>query len=262
MNLRFGESAPRKYLRRLSSVQGWLQRFSAEAIAAVSLQQVSRGIHGAVAEIGVHHGKLFFILYLTTTPDENALAIDVFRAQHLNLDKSGRGDKDVFLAHARRLGGTHGLVLIEDSSLNLTPEQVLDACGPVRLFSIDGAHTEAATRNDIRLAERSIIPEGIVVIDDYFNEYFPEVSVAVSRYMDGGGDLRPFAITPGKILLCREPMARTYTDALTAAFPHRVDKTVLFFGHYVTLFGILPLTLRRRIAKTTIWRSIKKFVHA
>ena len=40
-------------------VKGWLAPFSARFIAAVARAQIRNGINGAVAEIGVHHGRLF-----------------------------------------------------------------------------------------------------------------------------------------------------------------------------------------------------------
>src|SRR5688500_7125322 len=102
------------YLRKLDCVDGWLDRFSAEIILATSRFQHERGIGGGVAEIGIHHGKLFLLLYLATNSDETAVAIDVFDQQFLNVDGSGRGDKARFLRHATRVAGDlSGISMIE-----------------------------------------------------------------------------------------------------------------------------------------------------
>jgi hypothetical protein len=54
------------------------------------------GITGNVAEIGVHHGRLFILLYLLTSPDERALAVDLFSGQERNIGSSGHGGPGTF----------------------------------------------------------------------------------------------------------------------------------------------------------------------
>ena len=245
------------YLRRHSVVQGWLSDFSAQAILALARWQGARGIRGPVAEIGVHHGKLFLLLYLATRQGEAAIAVDLFSKQHLNVDGSGRGDKRIFLRHVDRIAGSRdGLALIEDSSFNVTPEQ-LAAHGKLRLFSIDGSHTEAATLNDLQLADATLASEGIVIVDDCFNESWPEVSGALAKYL-AAGTLVPFAITPGKVLLCRGPMAAGYQDFLRERFARRVDKEARLYGHHVLVVGVRPWTTRRAIGTTKLGAMLKR----
>lgn len=256
--MRFKRQDVHRYIRS-NKVSGWLEQFSADAIAALSLHQVERRLAGAVAEIGVHHGKLFFVLYLTTDASESAIAIDVFDAQHLNPDSSGRGDKAIFLEHARRLRPElEGLTIIEGSSSDLTPERIQAEGGPVRLFSIDGSHTEEMTLNDLRLAEGSLADHGIVLLDDVFNEYWPEVSTGLARYIADGGRLAPFAIIPGKVLLASEKYGGLYGGFLRARFPHRVDKHARLHGHEVPIIGVRPWTLRRRFGASQVGRAVKR----
>lgn len=257
--LRFDAARSHRYLHHLDSVSGWLHRFSAEAILAISDFQNERNFHGAVAEIGVHHGKLFLLAYLTTKKDEPALAIDVFDLQHLNVDKSGRGNKSVFLRQLRKwAGSTDGVNLIEDSSLNIEPDDILGKVGPIRLFSIDGSHTEEAASNDIRLAESVMTDEGVVALDDCFSEFWPEVAVAVGRYLLGNPKLVPFAITPGKVFLCRRPFKPLYVAMLRQRFPRRIDKVARLYGHDVQIVGVLPWTLKRAIGKTRLGGHLKE----
>ena len=51
---------------------------------------------GGIAEIGVHHGKFFLLLNSITEERFKSFAIDLFGAQHLNIDFSGRGDLEIF----------------------------------------------------------------------------------------------------------------------------------------------------------------------
>jgi len=254
---RFPDALIARYLKR-GRVQGWLDAFSAQVIAEISSFQNRSSIEGAVAEIGIHHGKLFFVLYLTTKRSETALAIDVFDAQHLNIDHSGQGNKRIFLEHARKWTGMDGLKLLEKSSLEVSPGEIIEAVGHVRLFSIDGSHTEDATLNDLRLADATLTPEGVVVLDDVFQEFWPEVSVALGKFITSSRTLLPFAITPNKVFLARPKMAPTYAEALTNAFPQKIEKTATYYGGEVKLMGVLKLTLRARFGKTKVGRLIKR----
>jgi len=70
-------------------VEGWLHTEAAITIAALGERQRALGVEGGIAEIGVHHGKLFILLYLLGRAPERAVAIDLFEDQHLNIDLSG-----------------------------------------------------------------------------------------------------------------------------------------------------------------------------
>lgn len=254
---RFPARAGDAYLRRHEAVQGWLADFSAEAILALARYQSARAIRGPVAEIGVHHGRLFLLLYLATTTGEAAIAVDLFSMQHLNTDQSGRGNKAIFLRHVDRIAGSRdGLVVIEDSSFNVKAEQLM-AHGRPRLFSIDGSHTEPATLNDLQLADATLAREGIVIVDDCFNEYWPEVTGALAKHL-AAGTLVPFAITPGKVLLCRAPAAAVYQAFLRERFPRRIDKEAHLFGHPVLVTGVRPWTLRRAVGTTKVGAALKR----
>ena len=172
------------YIRRqMRSVDGWLHPTSAAAIAEL-------GSGGNAAEIGVHHGKLLILLSLLC---DHAYAIDVFDAAR-NVDSSGDGNRAIFEANMRRYGGSY-TAIPTDSAL-LEPASL----PPIRIFSVDGAHTADMTEHDLRLAARVLVPGGVVILDDYFNEQWPDVSVGANRVI-ADGTLVPFAIMPGKVLL-------------------------------------------------------------
>lgn len=172
------------YIRRdMRSVDGWLHPTSAAAIAEF-------GGGGNAAEIGVHHGKLLILLSLLC---DHAYAIDVFDAAR-NFDGSGDGDREIFEANMGRYGGA--FTTIQTDSALLKPERL----PPIRLFSVDGAHSADMTEHDLRLAARVLVPGGVVILDDYFNEQWPDVSVGANRVI-ADGTLVPFAIMPGKVLL-------------------------------------------------------------
>ena len=154
----------------------------------------SRGVRGALVEVGVFHGKSFMPLALLRQPDERCVAIDCFEDQSVNIDRSGEGDGVAFRENVDATmrvccdgapdGGGEGdaredwLAILEMDSTRLADDRapLARAAGsPVRLFSIDGCHTAEATAADLRVASSAMHPEGVVVVDDAFNPDWPGV---------------------------------------------------------------------------------------
>lgn len=228
------------YLKRgYSRIDGWLFPYSARFIDSLLDLQLEAGVHGAVGEIGVHHGKLFILLALGRRPDETAFAIDVFGHQHLNSDASGAGDREIFLAHAQRwLGNTARLQVLQRSSLEVRPEDILQHSGPVRMASIDGGHTEECVINDLMLIQSVLAPKGVVILDDFFNEFWPEVSSGVARYLlDPAARLRPFALTPNKTYFAAAEDIAFYRRGLRNRNDAHYEKTARLLGSDLDIFG-------------------------
>ena len=67
-----------RYLSRsIHTVQGCLKEFDAKLIATLLRTQAASRTAGHLCEIGVHHGRLFFLLALARQDGERALAIDL-----------------------------------------------------------------------------------------------------------------------------------------------------------------------------------------
>ena len=195
---------PETYVSRMSKVEGWLNLESAKATIAISATAGEMGVEGGSVEIGIHHGRFFILLHLLAPP---SVAIDVFERQDLNVDGSGRGNREIFLRNCRRFGlDLSAITIFADSSENVAADQVVSAAGPVRLFSIDGGHTAHLTENDLQLAERCVTSGGVVILDDYFNPEWPDVSVGANRFL-ASSQLQPFAIAPNKLFLTNDPSA-------------------------------------------------------
>ncbi|MEN2991650.1 class I SAM-dependent methyltransferase [Tistrella sp. BH-R2-4] len=244
---RYSEARLTRYVDHgLHGVQGWLDDFSAAVIARLGDSQSDHGVAGAVAEIGVHHGKLFLVLQLTLRQDEQGLAIDLFEQQELNVDLSGQGDRGRFLENLRKHCGTEeGVVIRAGSSTDVTVGDIRATVGPVRLFSVDGGHTEMLTANDLGLAAGALAEGGIVILDDHFNPYWPDVAAGLGRHiLVDQSPLRPFAITPGKVFLCAPEWSETWRDALIKAFPTAHEKHSEMYGAPVEILGLGRFSLR------------------
>jgi hypothetical protein len=222
----------------LRRINGWLLPYTAEFIAAIADVQRRAGFRGSVGEIGVHHGKLFTLLRLATDRDDPAFVIDVFENQALNIDHSGRGDKDVLRNNLVRWSGSaEGITLISKTSLEVEPEEILVPCGKVRLASIDGGHTAECVYNDLKLMDAVLHDYGVIALDDYFNEDWPDVSNGTARYMyEKDTRLRPFAVAPGKLFLTTAAFNEFYRTKLVSETPFRSAKSSEMFGMKVDIY--------------------------
>jgi Methyltransferase domain len=234
-----------RYLHHHSRVDGWLDSFSANFIAGIAKTQEEAGFEGGLAEIGVHRGRLFILLKLLARPSERALAIDIFGDQHHNVDKSGNGDLYILRANLRKWAGSDDIEIIQNSSLEVRPADIVARSGRCRLFSIDGGHTAACTLNDLRLADASLADNGVVILDDYFNPSWPDVSTGTAQYLqDPAARLRPFAISPNKLYLASVESHDFYSANLRRVHADFFEKESEMFGVPVLVFGVDPETHR------------------
>jgi hypothetical protein len=241
-------------------VKGWLQPGAAHAIVLLSQQQRSANLSGGVAEIGVHHGKLFILLYLLGTSDEPAVAIDLYSQQHLNVDRSGAGNLERFKRNLRRHADLSRLVVHEGDSTELSSTYLLElGVGPFRLFSIDGGHTAEITAHDLSTAEGALAEGGIVILDDCFNEAWPGVSDGVHRYFSQPRAIVPFAIGAGKTFFCQRAFAQRYAAVLKKMDPKAVQHD--FLGESVVCFNFTPWTLSGWFRKVDAGRMIRRAYH-
>lgn len=247
-------------------VQGWLHPFSAQYIAKLAELQRQAGIKGAAAEIGVHHGRLFILLHLAGSGEKD-LAIDVFSDQQLNLDRSGNGNLERFLQNVRQFGGKpEAIEILQKSSLDVSVADIRARVQPVTLFSVDGGHTAQCALNDLKLADGALHEAGVVILDDFFNEAWPEVCLGAIDYLrDPASRLRPFAITPNKLYLCARAHNAFYRTQLQKSFHWRAhDKDVAMFGATVSVMGAarrdLHMRLRHWIADSPVGPPLKKLL--
>jgi hypothetical protein len=229
-----------KYVVALrEEVRGWLSRLDAEILRALLAYQSAAGLTGAVAEIGVHHGRSFLALALGRQPGERGYCIDVFEDQHLNADGSGRGDRVAFEENLRRFG-VEDVVIRQASSMDVKANEILSAVGPVRLFSVDGGHWLDIVRNDLALAAESLADHGVIALDDFHRAEWPEVSGGFFAWREHEGQAyAPFAIGANKLYLCRRSYAAAYRQVIfqDAFLSALIVKSVGFLGESVPVFA-------------------------
>ena len=101
------------------------------------------------------------------------------------------------------------------SSLDVKPSDILArTAGRIRFFSVDGCHLYREVENDLRLAESTLTPDGIIAVDDFFNPNWADVSFATYDFLRRTDKMAPFAIT-SKLFLAAPEMAERCKSALS-----------------------------------------------
>jgi hypothetical protein len=103
---------------------------------------------------------------------------------------------------------------------------------PVRMFTVK-AGDEEYVLNHLRLADRTLVDRGIVIVENCFSHKYPEVLSVVAAFLKES-TLTPFAITPKKLYFARPQYSQTYADMLASSF--KVERTGSVFGHPVVIF--------------------------
>jgi hypothetical protein len=222
----------------------------ARIIASILAFQADNDIFGNLCEIGVHHGRLFFMLALARRSNERSLAIDLFEDDSINSSlRQHRGRDRALFTNARRLGiPLSEAEICKTSSLEIRADDILSRTGgPIRFFSIDGGHNYKNLKNDLIIAKETLHEAGIIAIDDFFNRDWPEVTFATYDFMKETNEIIPFLLSPGKIYLARAGTATTYKFAVGKANSNAKGKIVRFVDHevYSVRYGLPRWALGR-----------------
>src|SRR6185436_5782206 len=120
------------------------------------------------------------------------------------MNGAARGFLPTFLDNMRRFappGVGDRIRILRGSSAALTPDQTGTRC---RIVHIDGGHESADVHADLAVADRALLDDGIVVLDDFHNFAWPGVAEGFFSYMrDEPGQFAPLAIGFNKGLVCR-----------------------------------------------------------
>jgi hypothetical protein len=205
-------------------------------------------VKGDIAEIGVHHGRLFFIIAAAAKGEERCIAIDIFERQFLNLDSSGSGSREIFESHMDSLFPelSPRSVLLPCDSMSIPVSSVRATLFPngVRLFSVDGGHTTAHVQNDLALAQEAANSGAIILLDDFFGPHWPSVTEGFFKYMSRlNRRLAPFLIFQNKLFLTTHSEHRGVIEALAEYIRTEMAGEANQNWKYTSLCGFQVLSL-------------------
>ena len=190
------------------------------------------------------------------------MAWDLFENQAENQDRSGLGDREIFVTNLRLHHCDFARVQIEAiNSLKLTTDLVLAQSQQVfRLFSVDGGHTAEITFHDLQLASNVLCKGGLVILDDFFNEAWPGVAEGCLRFLLAHpGVLIPVAIFGNKFIFTNDAVfADACQDTVYGLDCRAARDYSSFLGHtVVTLVPDRTSDLRHYIAHNAWWRKVQ-----
>ena len=198
------------YLRSTTEVEGWFFPIDAYAFAMFDEIQKREGIAGNLFEIGVHHGKTAIFLARAAAVGEIVGVCDVFGSQELNVDHSGEGSRELFLANMRAQTTlpVEQLCIFAKRSASLTVDETTARC---RIFHIDGGHRPEDVFSDLVTADRALLPDGVLSVDDVFNPNWPGVSEGFYNFVATRPDaFVPLFIGGNKVYFSRPDGAHRY----------------------------------------------------
>jgi len=246
-------AAAYRYLYYSDRIEGWMYQTTALAMMELLWLQEEAGFAGNVAEIGVHHGCSALALIAAARADETLIAIDLFDRQDLNIDNSGSGNLGAFREHLHYLFPEARIQTIAKSSIEIRGAEKEHDLVDLRFLSIDGGHTSALTVNDLEIADASLAPHGIAVLDDVFNASWLGVVSGLFAFLARRPDLAPFAIVPNKVLLCRRSFADFYRSGCREILGYALDRAEMEFGdQHVDVYRDAWPRLTRRLANPAV----------
>lgn len=222
----------------IESIQGYLHASTALYLAGIEVAQRGK-VSGGIAEIGVHRGKSFIAMAAGLPDGEEAVAIDIFDAQHLNADGHSVNALHDFKQYLEQFGLRDRVEIVEGSSLDLEKEGFLKPGRRFRLFSVDGGHLAHHVLNDLRVAEATLVEGGVVAADDLLHQHFLGVLTGVFQYFNSGGTLTPYALLPPYKLLLTDAGSVDFNKAMMRElFGAALNKTdVPFHRGTIDVYG-------------------------
>lgn len=161
-----------------------------------------RDVHGDLLELGVYLGKSAIMLGRHLHPDEILTVCDLFDsdaaddANSAEMAGSYRSKltrdrfEENYLAFHERLPE-----IIQAPTSVLADGRVRE--GSCRFVHVDASHLYEHVAGDIQVARKALMPDGVVVLDDYRSEHTPGVAAAVWEAVLRHG-LRPICISSQK----------------------------------------------------------------
>ncbi len=238
-----GIAAVDRYLENgFLAVPGMSSRFAAAIVCGLMRIQSSMGVSGHAVEIGTFQGRFFIALAHALAPGERALGIDSFDwPTPAVLDRFEENCDRHEIAPEQR-------ITWKADSASISPAELtghLDG-DPVRLFHIDGDHTQASLAHDLALATSVLCPGGLIVLDDMLHPGYPMLMVAVDEYLQRNPEMRVLCVidresltAASKFVLCEEAWFKRYEAVLLEDFKANIwPMGARFEPHWCLVFSL------------------------
>ena len=154
-------------------IEGWFSKLSIALFDVLLSYQSSKSIQGNLMEIGAWHGKSAAMLAVHASRSETVFIFDIEVRKELseNISRFSKVlDTSIKLSKA-------------NSFTKITPSFCSEQYRKMRWVHVDGDHSAYGVYNDLELANSVLHPHGVLVVDDFLNERFPQVSEVTYEYV-------------------------------------------------------------------------------
>ncbi|MEU3978818.1 class I SAM-dependent methyltransferase [Streptomyces sp. NPDC026672] len=187
--------------RSLDDVPGWFPVLDQMLFEWFLTRQETSGMRGDLLEVGVYMGKSAIFTGPHRRPGEAFTVCDLFEGDAPDDANRAESTKS-YHRLTRRVFEDNYLAFHDElprvlqGPSSVVPDEV--APGSCRFVHIDASHLYEHVRGDIAAARELLVPEGIVVLDDFRSEHTPGVSIATWEAVLNGG-LRPLCLSTQKL---------------------------------------------------------------
>ncbi|MFE2064503.1 class I SAM-dependent methyltransferase [Streptomyces sp. NPDC059467] len=187
--------------RRLDDVPGWFPVLDQLLFDWFLNRQEAAGMQGDLLEVGVYMGKSAIFTGRHLHPGEKYTVCDLFEGDAPDDANRAESTKS-YSKLTRRIFEDNYLAFHDELPRVLQgPSSVVSsevAPGSCRFVHIDASHLYEHVHGDIGAAHDLLLPEGIVVLDDFRSEHTPGVSIATWEAVLNRG-LNPICISTQKL---------------------------------------------------------------
>lgn len=200
-------------------VEGWCVEEAAYLTCYLLNAQIAAGRDSAILEIGVFRGKYLSVLYQKALrSSQRVVGLDIFRWS---------SPSEVLQTFTRVFGSLEGLQLHTVDSHTLDAPALISLLGGTMasFISVDGDHTAAGVRADLKLASAVLAEGGIIAIDDFLTPRAIGVSEGTYRFFleSGARSLRPFAYAANKLFVANVEYHQLYRDSILSCAAETPD---------------------------------------
>ncbi|MEU0743422.1 class I SAM-dependent methyltransferase [Streptomyces sp. NPDC006134] len=193
--------ATETYPGELNDVPGWFWPLDQMLFTWFLERQAARGPRGDLLELGVYLGKSAILMGHHLREGERFTVCDLFGSEAP--DQANRAESAQSYASLTRQAFERNYLSFHDTLPEIVhaPTSVITqevAPGTCRFVHIDASHLYEHVRDDIGAARELLLPDGVVVLDDFRSEHTPGVSVAAWEAVLNRG-LRPVCLSSQKL---------------------------------------------------------------
>ncbi|MFI5532328.1 class I SAM-dependent methyltransferase [Kitasatospora sp. NPDC051853] len=186
----------------LDDVPGWFWRVDQELFGWLLARQSANGIKGDLLELGSYLGRSAILMGRHLQAGERFTVCDLFDSEAPDEDNTAEMAMSYRKTLTRRAFEANYLAFHDElPQVVQAPTSVLAdgriPAGSCRFVHVDASHLYEHVAGDIQVARAALVPDGLVVLDDYRSPHTPGVSAAVweAVYVHG---LKPVCLTPEK----------------------------------------------------------------